>query len=81
MTPSPECESNPGPVNCGANGPAAIKRSREREDLASLGSDDSGILCGSDSGSSDNANVNTRFVFTVVLISYFSCFRSFFIIL
>uniref|UniRef100_A0ABD2X175 Phosphatidylinositol 4-kinase beta n=1 Tax=Trichogramma kaykai TaxID=54128 RepID=A0ABD2X175_9HYME len=64
VTPSPECESNPagGPVSCSnhVNGPVPIKRSREREDLASLGSDDSGILCGSDSGSSDNANVNTR---------------------
>lgn len=54
VTPSPECEtvttilteSHP----CKAN--AAVAKT-QRDELASLGSDDSGILCGSDSGSSD----------------------------
>lgn len=60
VTPSPECE-NPAPVakTTASSGPCK-GRSREREDLASLGSDDSGILCGSDSGSSDATNAATR---------------------
>lgn len=60
VTPSPECE-NPVPVakTTASSGPCK-GRSREREDLASLGSDDSGILCGSDSGSSDATNAATR---------------------
>lgn len=60
VTPSPECE-NPAPVakTTASSGPCK-GRSREREDLASLGSDDSGILCGSDSGSSDATNTATR---------------------
>lgn len=58
VTPSPECETNPTPAT--KITPANKGRSREREDLASLGSDDSGILCGSDSGSSDMANATTR---------------------
>ena len=58
VTPSPECETIPTPTTKTVT---SIKgRSREREDLASLGSDDSGILCGSDSGSSDAANATTR---------------------
>ncbi|XP_078050323.1 phosphatidylinositol 4-kinase beta fwd [Augochlora pura] len=59
VTPSPECETTPAPV-AKAVVPACKVRSREREDLASLGSDDSGILCGSDSGSSDATNAATR---------------------
>lgn len=59
VTPSPECETTPAPVAKAAV-PACKGRSREREDLASLGSDDSGILCGSDSGSSDATNAATR---------------------
>lgn len=58
VTPSPECEAIPTPATQAA--PSIKGRSREREDLASLGSDDSGILCGSDSGSSDAANATTR---------------------
>ncbi|XP_043784746.1 phosphatidylinositol 4-kinase beta [Apis laboriosa] len=60
VTPSPECETTPAPVTKVVVVPACKARSREREDLASLGSDDSGILCGSDSGSSDATNVATR---------------------
>nr|XP_003700189.1 PREDICTED: phosphatidylinositol 4-kinase beta [Megachile rotundata]XP_012152954.1 PREDICTED: phosphatidylinositol 4-kinase beta [Megachile rotundata] len=59
VTPSPECETTPAPV-AKTTVPACKARSREREDLASLGSDDSGILCGSDSGTSDTTNVATR---------------------
>lgn len=60
VTPSPECE-NPAPVAKTTTSSGPCKgRSREREDLASLGSDDSGILCGSDSGSSDATNAATR---------------------
>ncbi|XP_076162657.1 phosphatidylinositol 4-kinase beta fwd [Ptiloglossa arizonensis] len=59
VTPSPECETTPAPVAKAAV-PACKVRNREREDLASLGSDDSGILCGSDSGSSDATNAATR---------------------
>ncbi|XP_012266623.2 phosphatidylinositol 4-kinase beta [Athalia rosae] len=58
VTPSPECEANPTP--CTIVVPSIKGHSREREDLASLGSDDSGILCGSESGSSDTANATTR---------------------
>lgn len=71
VTPSPECE-NPAPSSVSktttvsssssssssSSGPCGkgTRTAREREDLASLGSDDSGILCGSDSGSSDATN-------------------------
>jgi len=65
VTPSPECE-NPAPssvsktitVSSSSSGSCgkSARTAREREDLASLGSDDSGILCGSDSGSSDTTN-------------------------
>ncbi|KAL6448919.1 hypothetical protein ACFW04_000577 [Cataglyphis niger] len=66
VTPSPECE-NPAPSSVSktttvssssSSGPCgkSTRTAREREDLASLGSDDSGILCGSDSGSSDATN-------------------------
>ncbi|XP_046409330.1 phosphatidylinositol 4-kinase beta [Neodiprion fabricii] len=58
VTPSPECEANPTPSTIVVT---SIKgHNREREDLASLGSDDSGILCGSESGASDTANATTR---------------------
>ncbi|XP_063984723.1 phosphatidylinositol 4-kinase beta isoform X1 [Diachasmimorpha longicaudata] len=59
VTPSPECETIPD-ISKKSSTPTIKPRSREREDLASLGSDDSGILCGSDSGSSDAAAVTTR---------------------
>lgn len=60
VTPSPECE-NPAPVvkTTTSSSEPGKGRNREREDLASLGSDDSGILCGSDSGSSDATNATT----------------------
>ncbi|KAJ8674281.1 hypothetical protein QAD02_005543 [Eretmocerus hayati] len=58
VIPSPECETIPTPADKPiVNGKVS---NRERDDLASLGSDDSGILCGSDSGSSDTANITTR---------------------
>ncbi|KAF7992355.1 hypothetical protein HCN44_001680 [Aphidius gifuensis] len=58
VTPSPECETVPDIQK--PSPPSSIKlQSRERDDLASLGSDDSGILCGSDSGSSDVQNITT----------------------
>lgn len=50
VTPSPECESSTTtvlPID-------TPHQKNQRDELASLGSDDSGILCGSDSGSSDN---------------------------
>lgn len=59
VTPSPECETSPTPATKAVSA-GKSSRCREREDLASLGSDDSGILCGSDSGSSDTANATTR---------------------
>lgn len=51
VTPSPECEPvstilSPDTRTCPVTKP-------QRDELASLGSDDSGILCGSDSGSTD----------------------------
>lgn len=54
VTPSPECET----VNNLLTDPHQCKSvssvsKAQRDELASLGSDDSGILCGSDSGSSD----------------------------
>lgn len=57
VTPSPECEtvttilteSHPCKTN------SSVTKT-QRDELASLGSDDSGILCGSDSGSSDTNN-------------------------
>ncbi|KAI4459127.1 phosphatidylinositol kinase [Holotrichia oblita] len=57
VTPSPECETVTTILTethpCKANSSAA---KTQRDELASLGSDDSGILCGSDSGSSDTNN-------------------------
>lgn len=50
VTPSPECEAT---AVCLPSEPHP-KVNKNRDELASLGSDDSGILCGSDSGSSDN---------------------------
>ncbi|KAJ1522314.1 hypothetical protein ONE63_002611 [Megalurothrips usitatus] len=54
VTPSPECETDrtvAGRVPCSstADKPCGSVKPNNREDLASLGSDDSGILCGSDS--------------------------------
>ncbi|KAK9882242.1 hypothetical protein WA026_019756 [Henosepilachna vigintioctopunctata] len=56
VTPSPECEkvtatilSNSDVHSC------TVAKTRQRDEVVSLGSDDSGILCGSDSGASDAA--------------------------
>lgn len=55
VTPSPECE-NVVAVTGILSGEvhSCPASSKQRDELASLGSDDSGILCGSDSGSSDS---------------------------
>ncbi|XP_060525388.1 phosphatidylinositol 4-kinase beta [Cylas formicarius] len=55
VTPSPECEGVIGaavisPESC----PMPVSSAKQREELTSLGSDDSGILCGSDVGSSSD---------------------------
>lgn len=54
VTPSPECETVTTILTethpCKTN--SSVTKT-QRDELASLGSDDSGILCGSDSGSSD----------------------------
>ncbi|RZC39271.1 hypothetical protein BDFB_005454, partial [Asbolus verrucosus] len=50
VTPSPECETVTAMLSVE---PADPSKTTQRDELASLGSDDSGILCGSDSGSSD----------------------------
>lgn len=52
ITPSPECEATV--VVSLPNEQHSKVNKNQRDELASLGSDDSGILCGSDSGSSDN---------------------------
>lgn len=56
VTPSPECEKVNSVLTTDAHSrkvpPSATKP--HRDELTSLGSDDSGILCGSDSGSSDS---------------------------
>ncbi|CAH0552718.1 unnamed protein product [Brassicogethes aeneus] len=55
VTPSPEVENVTGGGGIlAASEPASSKTVRNSDELASLGSDDSGILCGSDSGSSDS---------------------------
>ncbi|KAJ8893382.1 hypothetical protein PR048_005973 [Dryococelus australis] len=54
VTPSPECEP-PGDI---PKPPCTQERPRDREEITSLGSDDSGILCGSDSGSGGTSAVN-----------------------
>ncbi|XP_072390640.1 phosphatidylinositol 4-kinase beta [Diabrotica undecimpunctata] len=60
VTPSPECETV-NAILCSTvsntNEPHPKSSSKQRNDeLASLGSDDSGILCGSDAGSSSESN-------------------------
>lgn len=56
VTPSPECENtNINLVNEAHK--ISSSQTKAQHELASLGSDDSGILCGSESGSSDT---NTR---------------------
>lgn len=71
ITPSPECEPAeriPGSTKAAAGGECAknktvgppVGKGRDREEITSLGSDDSGILCGSDSGSGSDANTATR---------------------
>lgn len=70
ITPSPECEPLeriPGSTKAAAGGECAknkkgvpaVGKGRDCE-ITSLGSDDSGILCGSDSGSGSDANTATR---------------------
>jgi hypothetical protein len=55
VTPSPECETVTTLLSSEAMHPASDpSKTTQRDELASLGSDDSGILCGSDSGSSDS---------------------------
>ncbi|KAJ3641340.1 hypothetical protein Zmor_027852 [Zophobas morio] len=53
VTPSPECETVTSML-AGDQLQADPSKTAQRDELASLGSDDSGILCGSDSGSSDS---------------------------
>ncbi|XP_021937293.1 phosphatidylinositol 4-kinase beta isoform X2 [Zootermopsis nevadensis] len=71
ITPSPECEPTeriPGSAKAAVVGECAknttcgppVGKGRDREEITSLGSDDSGILCGSDSGSGSDANTTTR---------------------
>nr|CAD7606316.1 unnamed protein product [Timema genevievae] len=57
ITPSPECEA-PTPAKPPSEGhqPPDPKKGRDREEITSLGSDDSGILCGSDSGSGSDVH-------------------------
>nr|CAD7407819.1 unnamed protein product [Timema cristinae] len=57
ITPSPECEA-PIPAKPPNEGhqPPDPKKGRDREEITSLGSDDSGILCGSDSGSGSDVH-------------------------
>jgi phosphatidylinositol 4-kinase len=70
ITPSPECEPAeriPGSTKAATGGECAktktggppVGKGRDCE-ITSLGSDDSGILCGSDSGSGSDANTTTR---------------------
>lgn len=62
VTPSPECDADrsvTGRVQCSSSAvdkPCVNGKPNNREDLTSLGSDDSGILCGSDS----DVNATTR---------------------
>lgn len=71
ITPSPECEPTeriPGSTKAAGGGECTknktsgppVGKGRDREEITSLGSDDSGILCGSDSGSGSDANTATR---------------------
>lgn len=60
VTPSPECETV-NAILCStvtvSSEPLPSSSSKQRNDeIASLGSDDSGILCGSDAGSSSESN-------------------------
>lgn len=56
MTPSPECENVATILSSEVHHHHQVVQAgkQQRDELASLGSDDSGILCGSDSGSSDS---------------------------
>lgn len=53
VTPSPECETTNNILTDPHTCKVSSSTKAQRDELASLGSDDSGILCGSDSGSSD----------------------------
>lgn len=50
---SPDCERS-------LRADSSLPTNKNQEDLTSLGSDDSGILCGSDSGSCESANEINR---------------------
>lgn len=54
VTPSPECETGTTTTTANPQISSSDTKTTQRDELASLGSDDSGILCGSDSGSSDS---------------------------
>lgn len=68
VTPSPECETVVTSILCSSSStmdsrPTSSTSSsakRRNDEIASLGSDDSGILCGSDTGSSEDSNAATR---------------------
>ncbi|XP_066993057.1 phosphatidylinositol 4-kinase beta isoform X2 [Anabrus simplex] len=74
ITPSPECEPSeriPGASKIstvvdgtqnepGSQSKTSTVKGRDREEITSLGSDDSGIICGSDSGSGSDGNTATR---------------------
>nr|XP_023015860.1 phosphatidylinositol 4-kinase beta isoform X3 [Leptinotarsa decemlineata] len=62
VTPSPECETVTGVLCASSESRPTSTSSKQRNDeLASLGSDDSGIICnGSDAGSSSDSNATTR---------------------
>lgn len=58
ITPSPECENVAMSMAIQMETPCSNKS--QRDELASLGSDDSGILCGSDTGSSASGSSDTN---------------------
>ncbi|KAL3280141.1 hypothetical protein HHI36_017642 [Cryptolaemus montrouzieri] len=54
VTPSPECEKVATSILSTSNvHSCTVAKTRQRDEVVSLGSDDSGILCGSESGASD----------------------------
>lgn len=56
VTPSPECEKGSNSILAASKVHSCnVANTRQRDEVVSLGSDDSGILCGSDSGASDAA--------------------------
>lgn len=57
ITPSPECENNAVTISTNPNKKQITVPKPPKKEFASLGSDDSGILCCSDSGSCDTNTV------------------------